>query len=80
MVEPLAQVCHDLGGTDLVTEVSRSNEVELGTALEWAAYQGAMNAFDMDCGQLTGEVAGLHDRLSDSEEKASNLEDMLQQE
>ncbi|KAG8047742.1 hypothetical protein GUJ93_ZPchr0008g13081 [Zizania palustris] len=42
--------------------------------------QGAMNSFDEECGRIAAESMTLRDRLGDSEEKASNLEDMLQQE
>ncbi|KAG8084097.1 hypothetical protein GUJ93_ZPchr0010g9717 [Zizania palustris] len=46
MVEPLAQVYHDQGKTDLVEEIGHSNRIELGTTIERAAYQ-ASNLEDM---------------------------------
>ncbi|KAG8052057.1 hypothetical protein GUJ93_ZPchr0001g29917 [Zizania palustris] len=67
MVESLAQVCRYLGETDLVIKF-------------FVLAYGAMTTFDTEYVQLVGEAVGLHDRLADSEQKASNLEDMLQQE
>ncbi|KAG8047769.1 hypothetical protein GUJ93_ZPchr0008g12574 [Zizania palustris] len=85
MVEPLSQVCRVVGGTELVVEVSRSEGVDLGIALEQAAYQfivlalSAMTSYENECDRLEGKGANLQDHLADSKEKSSNLEDALKQ-
>ncbi|KAG8069528.1 hypothetical protein GUJ93_ZPchr0006g45250 [Zizania palustris] len=86
LVEPLTQVCRVVGDTDLVAEVSRLEGVDLGIALEWAAYQfivlarSATTSYDNECDHLKDKAANLRYLLADSQEKASNLEDALQQE
>ncbi|KAG8047382.1 hypothetical protein GUJ93_ZPchr0008g12402 [Zizania palustris] len=92
--EDLVTVVDMFGSDDEIQSVEssegasqcRSSGIELGTAIEQASYQfvvlasGAMNTFDEEYGRLMGKSVGLHDRLADSKEKASNLEDMLQRE
>ncbi|KAG8047743.1 hypothetical protein GUJ93_ZPchr0008g12372 [Zizania palustris] len=65
-------------------QINCSSGIEQGTTIEQTAYQvtplssRATNAFDEECRRLTGQSARLCDRLPDYEEKALNLEDMLQ--